>query len=65
MLATGFGADVRQLLKTLKGKEDPASCVLVAATMSKVRRHQRPVTSVSVLCSFPNILAMHKPGWLT
>lgn len=35
MFDAGFGADVKQLLKPLKGKQEPASCILVAATMSK------------------------------
>ena len=36
MFDAGFGPDVRALLRPLRSKAQPAACVLVAATVSKV-----------------------------
>ena len=36
MFDAGFGSEVRALLRPLRSKAQPASCVLVAATLSKV-----------------------------
>ena len=37
MFDAGFGPEVRALLGPLRSKAEPAGCVLVAATLSKVR----------------------------
>ena len=37
MFDAGFGPEVRALLGPLRSKAKPAGCVLVAATLSKVR----------------------------
>ena len=36
MFDAGFGPEVRALLKPIRSKAEPAGCVLVAATLSKV-----------------------------
>ena len=36
MFDAGFGPEVRALLRPLRSKAQPAACVLVAATVSKV-----------------------------
>ena len=38
MFDAGFGSEVRALLRPLRSKAQPAACVLVAATLSKVSR---------------------------
>ena len=36
MFDRGFGPEVRALLQPLRGKESPAACILVLATLKKV-----------------------------
>jgi len=48
MLDRGFGVEVANILKAVRGKPDPARCILVSATMTKQVRHL-------VAGSFPSI----------
>jgi len=47
MFDAGFGSEVRALLRPLRSKAQPAACVLVAATLSKVSRSRPALRCIS------------------
>lgn len=49
MFAEGWGAELGELLKPLRAKEEPAHVVLVSATMTKVGRMQRVMTTTTIM----------------
>ncbi len=66
MFDAGFGSEVRALLRPLRSKAQPAACVLVAATLSKVSRsqpalcHSSPSSSAGSQLSL--VLCSHVPS---